>query len=396
MEISNRQTILASITLTLCLVSDSLLYLLLPLYFDDFGLAFIWVGILLSANRLIRILLQTWLITWYEKLGVQNTMLMSVVLAGIACSFFTLSLSVYWLLLARFMWGIAYALMRMCCLFLATDDSKSSLTKLGWYSSLQEVGPLTVLIFTPWLSQFMHPKLIMVIPLVLCFIAVIPALMLKPGQSLSRRKNAIGKSHKFLPEWNNDHAITLMLSLLYDGVWVIALAPLLILTGLTQDSTLTIVAVLFILRRAFNFVLGLYFIKSKSSLPIRNLVKLSMFCMVTAGFLIFFDQIALGSIVAIAGRGFYMLLMPRVLSDEKDTGTEKIHAVNAFTVSRDVATATGAFIAGVLLYLEITQSFFLIITLFIIVVSMRQYGILKNCLGKFIFKVRAEEILRGH
>ena len=187
-----------------------------------------------------------------------------------------------------------------------------------------------------------------------------------------------------------------MLSLLYDGVWVIALDPLLILTGLTQDSTLTIVAVLFILRRAFNFVLGLYFIKSKSSLPIRNLVKLSMFCMVTAGFLIFFDQIALGSIVAIAGRGFYMLLMPRVLSDEKDTGTEKIHAVNAFTVSRDVATATGAFIAGVLLYLEITQSFFLIITLFIIVVSMRQYGILKNCLGKFLFKVRAEEILRGH
>ena len=56
MHSATKQTILASSTLTLALVSDAVLYLLLPIYFSDFLLTIIWVGILLSANRFLRIL----------------------------------------------------------------------------------------------------------------------------------------------------------------------------------------------------------------------------------------------------------------------------------------------------------------------------------------------------
>lgn len=59
---NSRPTVLASLVLTLTLVSDAVLYLLLPLFFDSFGLTLLWVGILLSANRFVRLLINPWLV----------------------------------------------------------------------------------------------------------------------------------------------------------------------------------------------------------------------------------------------------------------------------------------------------------------------------------------------
>ncbi len=385
METSSRQTILASVTLSLCLVSDSLLYLLLPLYFEDFGLAFIWVGILLSVNRLIRILLQSWLVTWYEILGVRNTVLLSVILAGVGCSFFSYNASIYWLLAARLMWGVAYSLMRMSCLFLATSDRKNNLTKLAWYSSVQEIGPLTVLIITPWLTQFINPHSIMIIPLVLCFVALIPALMLDSRHLLPRKGYDAVKSHSWFPGWNNDHAITFMISLLYDGLWVIALAPLFVLSGLTQEQTLNTVAMLLVTRRSMNLVLGYYFVRFKSVVAPEKIISLSILGIIVASVLIYFNQIVLGSVLAIVGRGFYMLFIPKVLSDAKESLSDKKQAVNAFTVWRDIASAVGAFLAGVLLDFNVSQPFFLLLAALMTGLLIKRY--LKFLAAKTIYNV---------
>lgn len=377
MDESSRQTVLASVVLTLCLVSDSLLYLLLPLYFDDFGLAFIWVGILLSVNRLIRIALQTWLVTWYEKLGVRNTLFLSVILSGVACSFFAMGLSVYWLILARLMWGIAYSLMRMCCLFLATENPDASMKRLGWYTSLQEAGPLCVLMLAPWLMLHMSPQSIMIVPLILCFLALIPTFMVELKATHSATvyitKQGNNKKAKWLPEWNVDHAITLMLSMLYDGAWIVVLATLLTMSGTEQQQTITIVAALLVLRRAFNLLLGFVFVRFTSNVNNRHLINLSIITMLVAGVLIYLDQIVLGSVIAIGGRGFYMLLMPKALSDESTNSEDKKHAVNAFTIWRDIASAIGSFLAGLLLYWNVVQAFFLLMTIVIFVVLIKQF-----------------------
>src|SRR5262245_62114907 len=41
--------------MALALLGDSLLYVVLPLHAAAFGVSFAWVGVLLSANRLVRI-----------------------------------------------------------------------------------------------------------------------------------------------------------------------------------------------------------------------------------------------------------------------------------------------------------------------------------------------------
>ena len=359
---SNKQTILASIVLTLCLVSDSLLYLLLPLYFEDFGLVFIWVGILLSVNRLVRILLQFWLIHWYQKLGLKNTLLVAVLFAAAGCSFFTIDSPVYVLLLGRILWGVAYALLRMSCLFLATEDSQTSLGKLGWYTALQEVGPLLILILAPVFIEQLNPQSIMFIPLALCFIALVPIFMLQQVQSTTERLNSPStqsQQRSFrLPEWNKDHALTLIFSTLYEGIWVVCLAQLFIVSGSSQIQALNYVALLLVARRAFNLILGITFVRVKRSHNSRYLVKISSLLMIIASFLIYYDYLIFGSLLAIFGRGFYMLLMPKVLSDEAKSSSAKKSTINAFTIWRDIASALGAFLGGVLLHYGLVKLFF--------------------------------------
>jgi len=386
---SSSQTILTSVVLTLCLVSDSLLYLLLPLYFNDFGIAFIWVGILLSVNRLVRILLQSWLTHWYQLLGLRNTMLVSVLFAAIGCTVFTIDLPIYWLLIGRFFWGIAYALMRMCCLFSATEDPKTSASNLGWYTALQEVGPLGVLMLAPFLIQQLHPQTIMTFPLVLCLIAIIPVLMLqsntttvrcnKTNRSLSytlrfsyKAKNRL---RLLVPTWNKDNALTLIFSTLYEGVWIVTLASLFVGNGSSQLQALNYVAMLLVIRRGFNFVLGLSVVNSKKSIFNRSSLGVSSLLMLLATFMIFFDYLILGSLIAIVGRGFYMILMPKVLSDESSCQVDKQNAINTFSLWRDIASALGAFLGGILLHFGLVKLFFLCFALIVTLILIKhQWG----------------------
>src|SRR5688572_29430002 len=52
---TSRPTVLASTVLALALLGDLLLYAVLPLHAPSFGVSMAWVGVLLSANRVIRL-----------------------------------------------------------------------------------------------------------------------------------------------------------------------------------------------------------------------------------------------------------------------------------------------------------------------------------------------------
>ena len=51
----SRPTVLVSLVLALALPADSLLYAMLPLHAAEFGLSLATAGVLLSANRIVRL-----------------------------------------------------------------------------------------------------------------------------------------------------------------------------------------------------------------------------------------------------------------------------------------------------------------------------------------------------
>src|SRR5690554_5623135 len=174
----SRSTVLASLVLTLTLVSDAVLYLLLPLFFDSFGLTVLWVGILLSANRFVRLFVNPWLVPWFQYFGARTALIQAVVLASAASLSFVFLFSPWTLLFARLLWGCAYALMRLGCLHYATEAPERRMINLGWYTSIQEMGPLLVILLTPLLVVHISAQAVLALAFVLCLLALIPALSL--------------------------------------------------------------------------------------------------------------------------------------------------------------------------------------------------------------------------
>ena len=355
MERSSKQTILSGATLTLALVSDAVLYLLLPIYFNDFLLTLVWVGILLSANRFLRIILNPVITRSYATLGNRNALFLAVSLASMACGVFVWFSGPWVLLLARLMWGFSYGLMRLACLYSATLNPSKRLANMGWYAALQEMGPLLVLLIAPWINHLYSPRAIIGIALVFCLCAFIPILFLQQD-----KRSDIAKPSGYLPAFNHHHFTTFATSLLFDGVWVIVLAPAFIAQGMTKDQALAVVALLVIAKRSFNLIAGLLAVRMGSINHAQRWLSLCTLIMIVAAWSFGRSSLEFGSLLGIVGHGMFMILMPMVLADSQSNQQAQQRDLNDFTLWRDLASAFGALLGGVLLSYNLVSTFFLL------------------------------------
>ena len=64
-----RLVLVSGLVIALCIVGDSYLYSILPLEAANLGIALPLVGVLLSANRLVRLISNTWASRLFERWG---------------------------------------------------------------------------------------------------------------------------------------------------------------------------------------------------------------------------------------------------------------------------------------------------------------------------------------
>src|SRR5882672_1611091 len=113
-----------SITLGLTLPTDTVLYLLLPLYPEAFGVTLTEAGLLLAANRLIRIVGYGWVARVYQRQGPRTACIAAVIgSAAASLGYALLPADVWWLLPARLVWGLSFAAMNIAAQALPTDES---------------------------------------------------------------------------------------------------------------------------------------------------------------------------------------------------------------------------------------------------------------------------------
>src|SRR4029077_20472989 len=70
---------LPGLVIAVAMIGDTLLYAVLPLYHDDFGVSLAMVGVLLSLNRWIRLLANSGVAAIGEKVGPHALMLMAAI-----------------------------------------------------------------------------------------------------------------------------------------------------------------------------------------------------------------------------------------------------------------------------------------------------------------------------
>ena len=162
------KTIISSSTLmSLALLGDSLIYAILPVYADNFGLTIPMVGILLAANRIVRIFIYTFISKLVSTFGARTLCVIAAIMATLSTFLYGISAGFFPLLCARILWGIAYAILLISTLAYAVTKKSEAGTRIGTSQSIQRIGPIIALLLGTWLAAIWSPNnvfLILAIP----------------------------------------------------------------------------------------------------------------------------------------------------------------------------------------------------------------------------------------
>ncbi len=149
-----RETVLSAIVLALALTGDALLYVVLPAHAADFGVDIAVVGVLLSANRIIRIFGYGAVVAVGEWLGPRRLSLFAVIAAALTTLVYGFGSGFAQLLAARIGWGLAFAALNLTSLVYAASVREAPGRSVGFAGAIRQAGPTLALAggaaLVPW------------------------------------------------------------------------------------------------------------------------------------------------------------------------------------------------------------------------------------------------------
>ena len=143
--ISKGPVIIIAIITAISVFGNEMLLIVMPIYWDFFGLTALWqVGIILSMNRIIRLPINS-IVGWcYQKISKRTGVLIAVILAILSTYSYGM-LKGFWLLLfMRILWGISWSFLRLggYLTVLTSSDNQTRGQLIGLYNGLLGLGTL--------------------------------------------------------------------------------------------------------------------------------------------------------------------------------------------------------------------------------------------------------------
>ena len=179
----------SSAILSLVLLGDALIYAVLPVYADSFGITLGWVGVLLSANRFVRVFAYGLIARVIYRFGARQTCLGAAVVATITTAIYGIGQDPVVLLISRILYGLTYAALVLITLSYAIELRSEAGFRVGISRTIQRIGPIFALLIGTWLVGLVGPKHVFII---LAFVTTlaIPLSLALPSNSQMENKNA--------------------------------------------------------------------------------------------------------------------------------------------------------------------------------------------------------------
>lgn len=138
----NRNAVLIAAATAFSLLGDQALYSVLPVYYDSLGIAAFEVGILLSANRWIRLVTNEIAHRMLEHTPQRLLFCLALFLGALTTLAYAATHSFTILLLARILWGLAWSFIRHLGLLSIMHDTPVSQAgrTMGLYNGISRVG----------------------------------------------------------------------------------------------------------------------------------------------------------------------------------------------------------------------------------------------------------------
>ena len=331
----------SAVALAATLPSDTCLYLLLPMFAPQFGVSLFEVGLLLAANRLIRIFGYGFVARFYASRGDRPTDTLAVIASAVASLGYA-TLSGVWLLLPlRLLWGLAFAALNLSTLAMATAESQGAARRNGRSRAIIAIGPTVALPLGALLAEQLDlgPRAIFFVLTVVALVGLLATrhLPATPHPVVTSRKIQMPGS---LDTWSFLEGFAL------DGLFVVGLGYL--GRDLMPGGAVMAAALLMALRYFCEIVLSPMGGRMAAHFGAeRLLVVLSM---LTAVVLIAFGSgwIFGGAAVIVILRALQLPLIAPIVA-QRTPGPGRVQALATRAVWRDIGAGTGPGAAGLLL-----------------------------------------------
>jgi len=329
--------------LALAGLGDALLYPTLPLYAAQLGVPLVWIGVLLSINKFIRLGGNHILGLTISRWGYKRVATFGVLLASLSTFAYGLQPPIWLWLISRMAWGMAFAALRLCALGYATEAKQRGL-HLGLSKAVKEFGPMSAL--------FIGPVLITQIDVHTAFLVfgavtalALPFTWMLPDDTPENKPEMSGRFAT--PSWFDGLIFTTALA---DGIVIVTIGLLLLGAGIAEAAVLSMSAFLLAVKRASVMVVGPLSGWLADRWQIHNVFLLSIVGFVVGLVLISTDVTIPGLTALFVSTAINQALAAGVaLEVSPDT---KLNTLSALTTWRDLGTAVGALIGGYLLVLS--------------------------------------------
>ncbi|MGB0507941.1 MAG: MFS transporter [Pikeienuella sp.] len=153
-----RAVIGSSSIMSLALLGDALIYAVLPVYAEEFGLTLPWVGVMLSANRFVRVFAYGLIARVTQSLGVRMMCIIAAIMATLSTAMYGVSDGPILMLIARIIWGLTYAILVLATLVYAVENRSKVGIRVGVGRAIQRSGPVFALLGGAWLVGVIGPQ----------------------------------------------------------------------------------------------------------------------------------------------------------------------------------------------------------------------------------------------
>jgi DHA1 family inner membrane transport protein len=337
-RVTLRNTLISSACLGIVWPGDVVLYVVLPLYAVDFGLDALAVGLLLSINRVVRILGYGWVSPLARRYGAKALTATACLAAAVSTLGYGLLGGFVLLFAARVLWGGAWGVINLMMNAYAYGDGRNAGFRVGLSRAVSSVGAFLSLVCIGPLCLNVGPHQAFTIYGLLGLAAFPLALALSPTVAAPSEVRA---PRRWIPSDLN--MLFFVLALAADGV-LGATVSLLLIEYMPAASAIVGASLLLAFQRLAHIVLALF------SGPVADRVgagRLLLPCsLVVASGLgaIALGHVYAGTIVVIVARALLTTVSP-VLAAQRSP--DRIGALASFATWSDVGLAAGAFLGTV-------------------------------------------------
>lgn len=337
---ADRASLHAALALGLTLPGDTVLYLLLPIYAATFGVSLPEAGVLLAANRLVRIIGYGWVARFYAAHGARAACLLASFGAIMATIIYAAASGVWLLLAGRLLWGLSFAALNLANQALPTALAQGAAKRTGRSRAIIAIGPMLGLIVSAVMAVEFGPRSAFVLLAIVALIAPllaarIPRIEEKPllGGPTFERPGAISL-------WSFALGFTL------DGLFIFGLG-LLAAANYPKGAVLA-AGVAMALRYAVEVAFSPAGGHLAHHFGARRILVISSLSAAIALALLSFEQFLwFGAIATIVLRALVQPLTAPMVA-EAHPGADRVRALARQATWRDIGAGTGPLAAGVL------------------------------------------------